>query len=220
MTLVRRPGHPRDEEQRRRIAEVLDDPAHANDSHYEVARLANAKYDMVRQVRRERGEIAPRTPKKVSTLHGLAPRHVTLLENLFVTGLRGGAVRSLLASDDGQELRRVVMARTDGPRLVILESPYAGEVEANVAYARACMSDSLARGEAPYASHLLYTQVLDDTVPEQRAQGIAAGLAWRHAGARPVFYIDRGYSTGMLAARDTYEREGIFYEVRRLAGGK
>jgi hypothetical protein len=30
-----------------------------------------------------------------------------------------------------------------GPRLVILESPYAGDVEANVAYARRCLRDSL-----------------------------------------------------------------------------
>ena len=104
-------------------------------------------------------------------------------------------------------------------KLVILESPYAGDVEANVAYARACLLDSLRRGEAPIASHLLYTQVLDDTVPEERALGIAAGLAWRAVpGVLPVFYIDRGWSRGMLAARDTYDREGIIYELRRLEG--
>ena len=33
-------------------------------------------------------------------------------------------------------------------RLVILESPYAGDIERNVAYARACLRDSLLRGEA------------------------------------------------------------------------
>ncbi len=43
-------------------------------------------------------------------------------------------------------------------KLVILESPYAGHVDANVAYARMAMHDSLLRGEAPIASHLLYTQ--------------------------------------------------------------
>ena len=63
---------------------------------------------------------------------------------------------------------------------VILESPYAGDVERNVAYARACLRDSLLRGEAPIASHLLYTQpgVLDDQIPEERQMGIDAGLAW------------------------------------------
>ena len=63
-------------------------------------------------------------------------------------------------------------------RRVILESPYAGNVELNERYARACMADCLRRGEAPYASHLLYTQpgVLDDLVPEQREIGIRVAL--------------------------------------------
>ena len=53
---------------------------------------------------------------------------------------------------------------------VIIESPYAGDVERNVRYARAAMADCLKRGEAPFASHLLYTQegVLDDDIPGER----------------------------------------------------
>ena len=53
---------------------------------------------------------------------------------------------------------------------VIVESPYAGDVERNERYARACIRDCLLRGEAPFASHLLYTQagVLDDTIKEER----------------------------------------------------
>jgi hypothetical protein len=43
-------------------------------------------------------------------------------------------------------------------RRVIIESPYSGDVETNVAYARAALRDCLSRGEAPLASHLLYTQ--------------------------------------------------------------
>ena len=38
--------------------------------------------------------------------------------------------------------------------LVVIESPYAGDVEANVAYAKRCVLDCLRLGEAPYASHL------------------------------------------------------------------
>jgi len=65
-------------------------------------------------------------------------------------------------------------------RRVILESPYAGDVATNVAYARRALRDCLLRGEAPFASHLLYTQpgVLDDTLPDERACGIEAGLIW------------------------------------------
>jgi hypothetical protein len=58
-------------------------------------------------------------------------------------------------------------------KLVVVESPYAGDVTRNLEYARAAMADCLARGEAPFASHALYTQigVLDDTKPEERKLG-------------------------------------------------
>lgn len=103
-------------------------------------------------------------------------------------------------------------------KLVIIESPYAGEVDANVAYARRALADSLRRGEAPIASHLLYTQagVLDDDKPEERALGIEAGLQWAARGDLTVFYVDRGWSRGMLAARDRCEVEGRPYEERLI----
>lgn len=65
-------------------------------------------------------------------------------------------------------------------KLVVIESPFAGDVAKNETYARRALADSLARGEAPLASHLLYTQpgVLDDTDYVQRERGISAGLAW------------------------------------------
>lgn len=82
-------------------------------------------------------------------------------------------------------------------RLVIVESPYAGDVEANVAYARECLADCLRRGEAPLASHLLYTQVLDDLLPDERSLGIEAGLAWAVKADATVVYTDLGTSSGM-----------------------
>lgn len=101
-------------------------------------------------------------------------------------------------------------------KLVIIESPYAGDIEANVAYARACLRDSLNRGEYPIASHLLYTQpgVLRDEEPAERQWGIDAGLAWRRVADRAVFYIGRGWSGGMQAALAIYEAEGFPYEIR------
>lgn len=105
-------------------------------------------------------------------------------------------------------------------RLVILESPYAGDIEANVAYARECVRDSLARDEAPIASHLLYTQpgILRDGEPNERAWGIAAGLAWRRVAECSVFYTDRGWSSGMLAAWAAAGREKAQVELRSLCG--
>ena len=101
---------------------------------------------------------------------------------------------------------------------VILESPYAGDVEANVAYARRALRDCLLRGEAPIASHLLYTQpgVLDDLIPGERALGIEAGLAWGALAEKTVAYIDRGTSRGMQYGIDRANSEGRPVEYRTI----
>lgn len=101
---------------------------------------------------------------------------------------------------------------------VIIESPYAGEVDLNVAYLQSCLRDSLLRGEAPFASHGLYTQpgVLDDKDPEERELGMRAGFAWRDAAELTVFYIDRGFSGGMIRAlRECLDRD-YPYEFRSV----
>lgn len=61
------------------------------------------------------------------------------------------------------------------------------------------MRHALGRGEAPIASHLLYTQpgVLQDGDPFERQWGIDAGLAWGRVADATVVYIDRGISRGM-----------------------
>lgn len=109
---------------------------------------------------------------------------------------------------------------TTGPdkRLVILESPYAGDVDANITYARRAVADSLHRGEAPIASHLLYTQpgVLDDTIPAERRLGIDASLAWGRVADATVMYADRGITPGMQHGIDRAEAEGRVVEIRYL----
>ncbi len=103
-------------------------------------------------------------------------------------------------------------------KLVILESPYAGHVDANVAYARMAMHDSLLRGEAPIASHLLYTQpdVLDDDVPAERTMGIQAGLAWLKVADLHVVYADRGVSNGMEYGIKAAQDAGVPTEIRYI----
>jgi len=101
-------------------------------------------------------------------------------------------------------------------RRVILESPYAGDVERNVAYARRALLDSIRRGEAPMASHLIYTQVLDDLKADERALGLAAGHAWIGAAEAMVCYVDLGISRGMQDAIEAATAAGIPVERRTI----
>lgn len=103
-------------------------------------------------------------------------------------------------------------------RLVIVESPFAGDVEKNILYTRLCVRDSLSRGEAPIASHLLYTQkgILNDNIPEERQWGIDAGLAWRVVAEASVVYQDFGISRGMQYGINAAEASGKTIEYRTL----
>lgn len=98
--------------------------------------------------------------------------------------------------------------------LVLVESPLSAAtpegMEANKAYARACMRDCIMRGEAPFASHLMYAQegLLDDNIPEERALGIHAGLEWGRCAAKTVVYTDRGVSSGMQKGIERALAEG------------
>lgn len=83
---------------------------------------------------------------------------------------------------------------------VQLESPFSGDLDRNMRYARRAMRDSLDRWEAPFLSHLLYTQVLDDNDPNDREFGMACGWAWLLQCSYAVFYIDYGMSSGMERA--------------------
>ena len=104
-------------------------------------------------------------------------------------------------------------------RRVILESPFAGNLLQrwlNRRYARRCLRDSCLRGESPLASHLLYTQALDDSDPEERRIGIEAGLAWGPLADATAVYTDRGISPGMQKGIDRARQEGRPVEWRSL----
>jgi len=105
-------------------------------------------------------------------------------------------------------------------RRVILESPFAGDVDRNLRYLRACIRDCLQRGDSPYASHGLLTQpgVLDDTIPEERKLGIAAGSAWLDGAEAVVVYTDLGTSPGMRQRIEAAQAKGMRIIGRTLGG--
>lgn len=107
---------------------------------------------------------------------------------------------------------------------VIVESPYGSKDPATIArnlrYLRACMLDCLARGEAPFASHALYTQpgVLLDSDPDEREKGIEAGLVWGEVAQKTVVYTDLGISRGMQYGIANARARGRPYEIRQIGG--
>lgn len=99
---------------------------------------------------------------------------------------------------------------------VYIASPFRGstkeETRQNIIYARFCMLDSLERGEAPYLSHLLYTQVWSEA---SRESGLRAGDDWRRVADLIACYTDLGTTEGMRRALTSghphVETRGIFW---------
>lgn len=94
----------------------------------------------------------------------------------------------------------------------------AQEAADNLHYARACVADSLSRGEAPFASHLLYTQrgILDDNNPRERRKGIKAGFEWHKKADKVCVYLDRGISRGMQQGIANAVKNNLPIEMRYL----
>ncbi|MBI2105291.1 hypothetical protein HYT56_00465 [Candidatus Woesearchaeota archaeon] len=112
-------------------------------------------------------------------------------------------------------------------KFVDIETPYSGNSEAeirkNLLYARACVRDSLMRGETPFASHLFYTQpgILDDDIPQERDMGINAGKNLIEAlpDIVTVIYQDLGISRGMQYGINRAEQNRRNIEYRILGDG-
>lgn len=105
-------------------------------------------------------------------------------------------------------------------RLVAILSPFAGQQRRNIEYARRAMLDSLKRGEAPYASHLLYPQVLNDLKAKDREMGMEVGRAWMECADAVVVYADLGLSSGMLRDLEGARLAGLEVEVRMIGKAK
>ena len=100
---------------------------------------------------------------------------------------------------------------------VIIESPYAGvDLDLNVEYARRCLRDSLDRGEAPFASHLLYPQVLNDAAKKERRLGMSRALDWYECADMVVVYMDRGITVGMRLGISYARQIGLARENRYI----
>lgn len=123
----------------------------------------------------------------------------------------------------------ILTTMTGGEKpFTVIESPFSApttdDLVRNVQYAMLAVRDSLERGEAPYASHLFYTQMLDDNDQYERLLGMDAGLTICRRADQTAVYLDLGLSRGMqygieaaqAAKRTVLERR--LFDVALAAG--
>ena len=92
-------------------------------------------------------------------------------------------------------------------------SPYragdSAELDRNIEYAQALTRQALKTGLAPITPHLYMTQCLDERKPQERAQGLAAGLALLKGCDFVIVGGKYGISEGMRREIETADRLGI-----------
>ena len=113
---------------------------------------------------------------------------------------------------------------------VVIESPFGGsssEIERNIEYAKCCVQNSLNRGEAPFAAHLLYTRFSDlrkenyeghveEENEARRKTKLESGYSWGKQASMVAVYTDLGISPGMERAINYYNEHGIYVDYRCL----
>ena len=98
-------------------------------------------------------------------------------------------------------------------KLVYIASPYAGDVEQNVRFAKAACRYAIEQGATPIAVHLLYPQLLDDGIHAEREVGLQMGLRVLEA-CDELWVCGMHISKGMEAEIFAAGQMGI--PVRRL----
>lgn len=106
--------------------------------------------------------------------------------------------------------------------LLYVCSPYRGDTKRNKEYARKLTQAALDNGFIPVTVHLYLTEATDDTNPEERVRGMAAGMKILE-NCKYILIGDRyGISEGMKAEMTfaavkgkimLYEKDGKIYLV-------
>lgn len=93
-------------------------------------------------------------------------------------------------------------------KLVYMCSPYAGDIESNIRFAKAACHYAMEQDCAPVAVHLLYPLLLNDAIPSERKTGIRMGL--RVLASCEELWICGGHiSSGMRCEIAEAKRLGI-----------
>lgn len=104
--------------------------------------------------------------------------------------------------------------------LVVLESPYSSQSAKGLIerhnYAKAILNDSIERGEAPFLSHLFYTQFLNDKLKAERRLGMEVGWSFLRKADLVAVYLDLGWSDGMVEGLLEATKHGVPWEKRKI----
>lgn len=92
--------------------------------------------------------------------------------------------------------------------LVFICSPLAGDVDMNIRRARRYSRFAMMSGALPLAPHILFTQFMDDTDPEQRCRAIFMGLILLSK-CSELWCFGRKISNGMSLELKKAKRLGI-----------
>jgi hypothetical protein len=83
-------------------------------------------------------------------------------------------------------------------------------------YALAAVAHSLSLGESPFASHVLYTDALNDRKDIDRVKGMEAGWALYPKADLVAVYWDLGISKGMVDGIERAARAGCTITYRKI----
>lgn len=110
--------------------------------------------------------------------------------------------------------------------VVMIESPYSGDIDRNVRYLSLATLHSGTLGELPYSSHSYMTHpraknfFVSDYDPKwdvwTRDQAIERSHVMRHRCDRTVFYTDLGWSSHMKAAKKYCVDNNLPFEERTV----
>ena len=92
---------------------------------------------------------------------------------------------------------------------IYVVSAYAGEVEKNVANAIGYCKYVMSKGYMPLASHLYFTRLTDDNIPEERRMGLNMGLELLAMCEEAWVFYDNRISSGMAGEIAEAQKLGL-----------
>lgn len=93
-------------------------------------------------------------------------------------------------------------------KYVFVCTPYTGNIEVNIAFARQACFYAICCGYTPFAPHLVYPDIIPDNDPGWRAVGISMGCDWL-AMCDELWACGPGLTAGMRTEIDYANDMGI-----------